>query len=155
MKINAALPILTAVLCMATACRRNPSSFQPPSQPASPARMLSHQDYGCAEGSRSMKRLESAASITGFVLKQDTLTLTIGLTYPCCASFEDNFRLEGARLGVTSLDVAEDHCRCICRYFKDVVLYFPDSTGLFVSYRLLRPPSAEAIVSLDTLLRIR
>ena len=115
-------------------CRRNPSGFQPASGTGSRIAILSHRDYGCEERSGTTKRMNGRTGLKDFTIRGDTLTLTFGIEYHCCANFQDTVQVAFDGVEITSLDVSDTVCRCICNYFKDFAFSVPGMDRIHVAY---------------------
>ena len=62
-----------------------------------------------------------------FLIKNDTLSVFIGINYICCALFETSFHQSGDSLffnitDTCSISVGSCYCRCMCNYTFDFIL---------------------------------
>jgi hypothetical protein len=135
-------------------CRKNPSGFGSPTPSDGAPVYLSHRDYGC-EQSLSLNKIRLIGDgIADFSWKSDTLSFTIRFGSVCCAAFDDSVVTGKDRIEIFSRDIALNHCRCMCVYYKDFSFLDPGKTPVRVVFALQPwPPSAREI-RIDTLLHI-
>jgi hypothetical protein len=146
--------LLCIPLVLISGCRKNPSGFKPESKTDGLPVYLSHRDYGC-EQSLPLKKIRAVGDgIEEFSWKNDTLEFTIRFGYICCATFEDSVFIDSGRIEIASRDIALDHCRCLCVYYKDFAFLHPAKTPVRIVFTLQPWPPSLSETRIDTLLQI-
>jgi hypothetical protein len=151
-RIGFALPLILLVLI--SSCRKNPSGFTSGTKADGVPVYLSHRDYGCEQLLPLNKIRLIGDSITDFSWKNDTLSFTIRFGYICCAAFDDSVVAGNGLIEIASRDIASDHCRCMCVYYKDFAFLHPGKTPVRIVFALQPWPPSARETRVDTLLQI-
>ncbi len=144
------------MLCVLTSdCRKNPSGFSHGIKGDEAPVYLSHRDYGCEQPLPPQKIRTVDDRITDFAWKNDTLFFTIRFGAICCSAFDDSVSAGMDRIEISSRDIASDHCRCKCVYYKDFSFLRPSKTPVRIVFSLQPWPPSPRETLIDTLLQIR
>jgi len=150
-----AFALLSMPLIFSAGCRKNPSSYTASTGADGTPAYLSHLDYGC-EQALTLRKIRSLEDrITDSSWKGDTLFFTIRFGAICCSAFEDSVTVDTGRIEIDSRDIASDHCRCMCVYYKDFSFLHPSKTPVRIVFSLQPWPPSPRETLIDTLLQIQ
>jgi hypothetical protein len=147
--------ILSIQLICTAGCRKNPSGYTSAPRADGVPVYLFHRDYGC-EQTALLKKIRLADDrLADSAWKNDTLYFTIRFGAICCSAFDDAVSADTGRIEIVSRDIATDHCRCMCVYYKDFAFLHPAKTPVRIVFSLQPWPPLPRETLIDTLLQIQ
>jgi hypothetical protein len=147
--------LLWMLFFLISACRKNPSGYASALRGDGVPVYLFHRDYGCEQTVPIEKVLLVDDRLADFAWKNDTLSFTIRFGAICCSAFDDAVSADTGRIEIVSRDIATDHCRCLCVYYKDFAFLHPAKTPVRIVFSLQPWPPLPRETLIDTLLQIR
>jgi hypothetical protein len=147
--------LLWMLLVLISDCRKNPSGFTHGMKADGVPVYLSHRDYGCEKELPLSKVRLLDDRIEAFSCENDTLSFTVRFGYVCCSAFSDSMSADTGRIEIDSRDIATDHCRCMCVYYKDFVFLHAAKTPVRIVFSLQPWPPSPNETLIDTLLNIQ
>jgi hypothetical protein len=152
--VHIGFPFLLILFVFISGCRKNPSAFKTEPKTDGAPVYLSHRDYGCEQSLPLYKIRDVDDGITDSSWKNDTLSFTIRFDYICCSAFGDSVAAGNGRIEIFSRDIALDHCRCMCVYYKDFTFLHPAKTPIRIVFAIQPWPPSASETRVDTLLQI-